>query len=88
MTAREIFKTMGVKGKVLKQSKGGYRNSDDFAYSISRDDKNYHIIVLSKVNPRTYSVEIKDGTTVETLENAILYNEYVARVQENKKNNF
>lgn len=87
MTAKELFKNRkaDIKGKILKQSKGGYRNSDDFAYSISKDNENYYIIVLSKVNPRSYSVKIKEGTTVQTLENAILYNEYVARTLANKK---
>lgn len=85
MTARQVFKTKGVMapiGKVLVFSKGGYRD-DNFAYCICDDGKQYNIKVLSAVNPREYSVSYGPKTTIETLENAILYNEWHARVVAN-----
>lgn len=87
MTARQIFKEKGVMapiGKVLLFSKGGYKD-DSFAYCICDDSTKYNIKVLSAVNPREYSVPYGPETTVETLETAILYNEWHARVIANKQ---
>ena len=86
MTAREIFKNIKPKGKILRCSKGGYRGEDTFAYCIYDDGEKYNIKVLSKFNPREYSVEYGDKTNVDTLENAILYNEWQARVIAFKNN--
>lgn len=88
MTAREMF--IGIKpvGKVLKCSKGGYDyGNDTFAYCIC-DDVNgqiYNIKVLSEVDPREYYVPYSEETNIESLENAILYNEWKARVIASKK---
>lgn len=81
MTARKMFiNNKKPKGKMLKCSKGGYDyGRSTFAYMIADDGKQYNIIVQSQVNPREYSVQYGENTTVETLENAILYNEWVAR---------
>ena len=82
MTALQIFKTTGTmvpRGKRLLTSKGGYRD-DDFAYCICDDGTQYNIKVISAVNPREYSVPYGPETSVHTLENAILYNEWRARV--------
>ena len=81
MTAREMFKEDKPNGKVLKCSKGGYdyaRNT--FAYCICDDGQRYNIKVLSEVHPREYSVDYNKETNVDTLEMAILYNEWRARV--------
>ena len=86
MTAREMFKGIKPNGKVLMCSKGGYdygRNT--FAYCICDDGQRYNIKVLSELNPKEYSVEYGKDTSVDTLENAILYNEWRARVIANKK---
>lgn len=86
MTARQIFKTHGAMapiGEVLLFSKGGYKD-DTFAYCICDDCTQYNIKVLSAVNPREYSVPYGPDTTVETIENAILYNEWHARVLASK----
>lgn len=85
MNAREMFKGIEPKGKVIICLKGGYR--DDFAYCICDDGSKYNIKVLSQVNPREYSVEYGSGITVQNLENAILDNEYQARILANKKEN-
>ena len=85
MTAREMFKGIKPDGKILKCSKGGYRSDDSFAYCICDDGEKYSIKVLSKVNPREYSVEYGPETNVDTLENAILYNEWRARVISNRQ---
>lgn len=82
MTARQLFSGKLPIGTMLVCSKGGYR-SDDFAYCITDDGTKYNIVVLSKVNPRKYSVPHGPSTTTETLENAILYNEWHARVAAN-----
>lgn len=88
MNAREMFKGIKPNGKVLKCSKGGYDYGDNtFAYCICDDGQQYNIKVLSKVLPREYSVEYKEDGNVETLENAILYNEWQARVMERKRRN-
>lgn len=85
MTAREMFKENKPEGKVLKCSKGGYdyaRNT--FAYCICDDGQKYNIKVLSEVHPKEYSVGYGEETNVDTLENAILYNEWRARVAASK----
>ena len=82
MTAREMLKGKKPKGKILKCSKGGYRDNT-FAYYICDDGEKYNIVVLSKVNPREYSVNYNEKTNVETLETAILYNEWKARTIDN-----
>jgi hypothetical protein len=85
MTAREMFKENKPNGKVLKCSKGGYdygRNA--FAYCICDDGQRYNIKVLSEVCPREYFVDYGEKTNVDTLEMAILYNEWRARVFESK----
>lgn len=82
MTALQIFKNNGImipRGVRLLCSKGGYRG-DDFAYCICDDGTQYNIKVISAVNPREYSVPYGPETTAHTLENAILYNEWRARV--------
>ncbi len=82
MTARQVFKNKGAMapiGKVLLFSKGGYKD-DEFAYCIADDGTQYNIKVLSAVNPREYSVPYGPETSAHTLENAILYNEWRARV--------
>lgn len=80
MTARQMFKGNTPAGKILRCSKGGYDfGRNEFAYVITDDGKQYNVKVISAVNPREYSVPYGPETTVETLENAILYNEYVAR---------
>ena len=85
MTARKMFKDNKPKGKVLKCSKGGYDyGKSTFAYCICDDGQKYNIRVLSNVNPREYSVEYNKETNVRTLENAILYNEWKARVWEHE----
>jgi hypothetical protein len=87
MTALQIFKSTGTMvpiGKRLLTSKGGYRD-DDFAYCICDDGTQYNIKVISAVNPREYSVPYSPETTVTTLESAILYNEWRARVIASKK---
>ena len=87
MTAREMFKGIKPNGKVLKCSKGGYdfgRNT--FAYCICDDGRKYNVKVLSEVLPREYSVEYGKDTSVCALENAILYNEWVSRVMEKRRN--
>ena len=85
MTARTMFKGIRPNGKTLKCSKGGYDFDDSFAYCICDDGEKYNIKVISRVNPREYSVEYSPETTVDTLEMAILYNEWRARVIANKK---
>ena len=87
MTALQIFKstnTMIPKGTRLLCSKGGYRDNE-FAYCICDDGTQYNVKVISAVNPREYSVPYGPETTAHTLENAILYNEYVARVVASRK---
>ena len=82
MTALQIFKNTGTmipRGVRLLCSKGGYRDND-FAYCICDDGTQYNIKVISAVNPREYSVPYGPETTALTLENAILYNEWRARV--------
>ena len=83
MRAREIFKNNKPIGKILKCSKGGYRDNA-FAYCICDDGQKYNVKVLSKVYPKEYSVEYGEEISVDTLENAILYNEWQARVTESK----
>ena len=86
MTAREMFKGIKPNGKVLKCSKGGYdfgRNT--FAYCICDDGQKYNVKILSEVLPREYSVEYGKDTSVDTLESAILYNEWASRVMERKR---
>ena len=88
MTAREMFKEIKPNEKILKCSKGGYdfgRNT--FAYCICDDGQKYNVKVLSEVLPREYSVEYGKDTSVDTLENAIHYNEWRARVMERKRRN-
>ena len=85
MIARELFKGAKPNGKVLKCSKGGYSYDDSFAYCICDDGEKYNIKVLSAVNPREYSVGYGPETNVDTLENAILYNEWRARVVSKKQ---
>jgi hypothetical protein len=81
ITAKQMFKGLTPEGKVLRCSKGGYDyGQDTFAYRICDNGERYNIVVLSDVQPRTYSVPYGDDVTVETLENAILYNEWKARV--------
>jgi hypothetical protein len=85
MTAREMFKENKPKGKILKCSKGGYdygRNT--FAYCICDDGQRYNIKVLSEVHPKEYSVDHNEEVNADTLENAILYNEWRARVVASK----
>ena len=86
MTARQIFKTNGIMapiGKPVLFSKGGYKD-DTFAYCIAICGEQYNVKVISAVNPREYSVPNGFDTTVETIENAILYNEWQARTLHNK----
>ena len=86
MTAREMFRNQFPQGRVLLCSKGRYdygRNT--FAYCICRDGNHYNIKVLSEVNPREYSVPWNPTTTPTTLETAILYNEWRARVMASKE---
>ena len=86
MNAREMFKGIKPKGKIVKCSKGGYdfrRNT--FAYCICDDGEKYNIRVLSEANPREYSVEYGEKTTLESMETAIHYNEWKARVCANIK---
>lgn len=83
MTARQIFKEKGVTppiGKVKVFSKGGYRDNH-LAYCICDDGTKFNIKVLSAVNPREYSVAYGENVTVTSLEIAILYNEWTARVR-------
>lgn len=81
MTARQMLKGQFPDGKVLLCSKGGYDyGGDEFAYCICDDGTQYLVKVLSAVHPREYSVPYADNTTVETMELAILYNEWRARV--------
>lgn len=84
MTARQMFRNQTPAGTVLRCAKGCYR-SDDFAYCICDDGNQYNIKVLSAVNPREYSVPYGPDTTVETLANAIFYNEWRARVIANNQ---
>lgn len=86
MTAREMFKGITPNGKVLKCSKGGYDYGlNTFAYRICDDGERYNIKVLSDVLPREYSVEYSKKISVDSLENAILYNEWRARSIANMK---
>lgn len=86
MTAREMFKNARPYGKILKCSKGRYDyGKNTFAYCICDDGRQYNIKVLSEFNPREYSVQYKEDTNVATLENAILYNEWRARVLTSRK---
>ena len=91
MTARQMFKGNRPDGKVLKCSKGGYDYGlNTFAYCICDDGQKYNVKVLSDVNPREYSVDYGEKTDVTSLEMAILYNEWRARVIASKnrqKNN-
>ena len=81
MTARQMFKNQMPEGKVLKCSKGGYDyGPNTFAYCICDDGQKYNIKVLSDVLPREYSVDYGEKTDVTSLEMAILYNEWRARV--------
>jgi hypothetical protein len=85
MKAREIFKGNYPKGKICKCSKGGYDyGMNTFAYCICDDGQKYNIKVLSDIHPREYSVDYDEETNVDTLELAILYNEWRARVVANK----
>lgn len=88
MTALQIFKSTGTMvpcGVRLLTSKGGYKDNN-FAYCICDDGTQYNIKVISAVNPREYSVPYGPQTTVETMETAILYNEWRARSIANRKN--
>ena len=86
MNARQMFKDIPVQGKVLRCSKGGYDYGlNTFAYRICDDGKQYRVTVLSDVLPREYSVPYSGETTLETLENAVLYNEWRARVMKVKQ---
>lgn len=88
MTAREMFKSNKPDGKILRCSKGGYDyGQNTFAYCICDDGQKYNVKVLSNVNPREYSVEYSEETNTHTLENAILYNEWRARVIKNMRVN-
>lgn len=81
MTARQMFKGIRPEGKVLKCSKGRYDYGlNTFAYCICDDGQKYNIKVLSDVLPREYSVDYGEKTDVTSLEMAILYNEWRARV--------
>ena len=89
MTARQIFKANGImapRGVIVRFSKGGYKD-DSFAYCIAVCSDQYNVTVISAVNPREYSVPNGFDTTVETIENAILYNEWQARTLHNKRGN-
>lgn len=80
MNAREMFKGIKPKGKIIRCSKGGYdvqRNT--FAYCICDDGEKYNIKVLSEVHPREYSIEYGKQATLENMETAIHYNEWYAR---------
>ena len=86
MNAREMFKGIKPKGKIVKCSKGGYdygRNT--FAYCICDDGEKFNIKVLSEVNPREYSVEYGEETTLVTMESEIHYKEWYARNLERLK---
>lgn len=86
MTARQMLKGKYPSGKILLCSKGRYDfGRDEFAYCICDDGTQYNIKVLSAVHPREYSVPYGAEITVKTLEMAILYNEWRARVIEDKK---
>lgn len=86
MTARQMFKGQYPAGKVLLCSKGRYDyGRDEFAYCICDDGTQYLVKVFSAVHPREYSVPYGDDITVETLENAILYNEWRARVMASRR---
>lgn len=86
MTAKQMFKDRFPAGKVLLCSKGQYDfGRNEFAYCICDDGTKYNVKVMSAVNPREYSVPYGPETTVETLETAILYNEWRARVIADKK---
>ena len=81
MTARKMFKNNKPNGKILKCSKGGYDYKGcKFAYCICDDGQKYNIKILSEVLPREYSVNYGPDVTIDSLENAILYNEWKARV--------
>lgn len=85
ISAREMFRGQVPNGKVLKCSKGKYDyGRNEFAYCICDDGTQYNVKVLSAVLPRTYSVPYGPETNVDTLENAILYNEWKARVIANR----
>ena len=79
MNAREIFKDVPPKGQVLLCTTGGHRGADTFAYRICDDGVQFNVSVISAVNPREYSVRYGHEVNVDTLENAILYNEWHAR---------
>jgi hypothetical protein len=84
MTARELFKNIPHKGKIIKLSKGGYRDAN-FGYRIVDTGKEYQVTVLSDIHPKEYTVPYGPETNATTLETAILYNEWRARVMHNKQ---
>ena len=84
------------KGKLMAISNGGYSHKrfyvPDFGYRIYFDAKEniFHCQVISEINEkynserlREYSVTPTEETTVASLENAILYNEYRIRTWDN-----
>ena len=86
MTAKQMFQNQFPAGKMLLCSKGQYDfGRNEFAYCICDDGTQYNVKVISAVNPREYSVPYGPETTVETMETAILYNEWRARVIADKK---
>lgn len=82
MTAKQMFNNTTIPvGKVVLCSKGRYDyGRDEFAYCICDDGTQYNIKVISAVHPREYSVPYGPDVTPKTLELAILYNEWRARV--------
>lgn len=82
MTAKQMFNNTTIPvGKVVLCSKGrSDYGRDEFAYCVCDDGTQYNIKVISAVNPREYSVPYGPDVTVKTLENAILYNEWRARI--------
>lgn len=86
MTAKQMFNNHFPAGTILKCSKGQYDfGRNEFAYCICDDGAKYNVKVMSAVNPREYSVPYGSETTVETMETAILYNEWRARIIANRK---
>lgn len=84
MKASELFKNIPKDGKVIKLSKGGYKEPN-FGYRITNTGTDYHVIVLSDIHPRDYHVPYGPDTNAITLESAVLYNEWRARVIHNKR---
>lgn len=88
--------TPKAKGKLVAISNGGYPLKrfyvPDFGYRIYFDAKEnvFHCQVISEINEkyngerlREYDVVLSEKTTVISLENAILYNEYRIRTWDN-----